>query len=293
MDGDEEKPKHPLTGETYDEKAERARLVSSDEISATSPELQQKFQNFVDQFLVPDIAHKDFSHKTVPARLFFAREVKPTSKPSNTRRVYFKRDDRLPTYNFRPAHELNFEKSQSLSGEIINFRVHSLGEEHDAPYEELDSFTISCDLNTFGDESLNIQSNINSKVLRVSYWQGGKLDVIEFNSDLRKHHSDDVDLTAEIFEAVKAKKSKEVVQARGADFEVTYNEESDAVEIRRILKGKQTDFMSIPMQVDLKQTQVKVLSGQLIDNPVGADLSEDDQWMALTLNDLGINWQRS
>ncbi len=276
MDQGEEKPKHPITGEPYDEEAERARLSPIDQIS--NAEVQAKFKDFIGE------SFRDNPDK----RKINANKLLEVKKHGNrVMRIYYSYNPQITTFLEKAKVELLEHEKEGKILEIIKY-----GEDR-AEYTHLRFNQVFWTIDegaTVFDSGLEVNTSYMRNKFEIKYDQNGKIIQLRFYEKGRTHPTSNINIHA------LEKTGKFTISVVG--------KERDHWEIddlgERIIYTREIDEqlqqrLTVPIKINKDQLLERICPPALIENPYEAKSDLDDKWLSQDLlkDVVGINWQRS
>ncbi len=275
MDQNEEKPKHPITGEPYDEEVERAKLIPVDQIK--DAEVQAKFKDFIRESLRDNPEKRKINAKKL---------LEITSRATWVFRSYFSYVPNRDTFQERAS--INFTETEGNYNltELIKY-----GEDRgDSTHLVFDQVKILED----GErkvvwEGLQISLSNQGNYIEINYDDNGQ--IIKFNLIPQGvyHRSTNIDIPD-----LKNKK-RIIVTEESFDYEWEYNEVNSTIVYKRIKGSRLLDNMFVPTKIDKEQVISDLCPRELIKNPYEASSDLDNKWLDKDIlkDAFGIDWQRS
>lgn len=283
MDQGEEKPRHPLTGEPYDEEEERSRLQVIENGKFPSTEIQVKFAEFISTI------YKGRGERRVSPQKLFTAYLYKQEWGDHFLRFYYDRND-SDQRGFTCRKMLDFyKKNEEIN--YISIRLH--GETQNVPYEELDKSTLDF-INDNADETLKVGLTIKSRKLVLDFDNKGELRGINFNSDMKSHSDPDIVLfmTKEYIDLIKKTNKSFKQKIRYSNVKLNFDHDTNSIIFERSEDGEIKDTVNIPIEIDLTKIEDMLLTESLKKDPLTADTDEDIQWQDFNFGKLGIEWQR-
>lgn len=297
MDGDEEKPKHPLTGEPYDEETERKRLAPVEE--SPSQLAIHAFEKFIvesrSEISVP------YELRVEPQELFFAlsldfeqyspawQEVNRTYMPKVNSNEFNDSDEQYrislqTTDNTIQAVRLSL-RGENLD-DLLRAKAESLsiafGSEEERAREPKDFKNVSIEC-TSGDTTIYVTYHegvithfgLNTK-------DGGGFDIVQENNNQN----------VPTFNKLSKKKILKKTN-RSVSFLATEEKIDDIVQIRvqRSKHGQIKEELIIPSQISTEAVFWDVVPKALLDNFYDAPTNLDI-WKNTNLATFNIRWNR-
>ncbi len=275
MDQGEEKPKHPLTGESYDEETERARLTPIDKLK--DAEIQAKFKDFIKESLRDNPEKRKINAKKL---------LEISSQRGWAFRSYFSYVPNTDTFQERAS--INFTETEGNYNltELIKY-----GEDRgDSTHLVFDQVKILED----GErkvvwEGVRISLDNNHNSIELNYDENGNIIKFNLNPQHTYHPLTNIDIAE-----LKNKKHIKIDEGN-TNYEWEINEADKIITFKRIKDGRLCDSMSIPTKIDKEQVINDLCPHELIENPYEANSDCDNKWLDKDIlkDTFGIDWQRS
>jgi hypothetical protein len=282
MDQGEEKQKHPLTGEPFDEETERQRLIPlGPKKELVTPEMQRAFA----EDYLPRVTRGLDTLRVVEDKLFYSGEYRRHDSV-NYHRCYV-----IPRHNDFSDHAMI---EMLINQKIEHLTVLLLGEQVDIEYSEKDRFRIEYEPE--GEtEVLSISGVINKRRIYAAYNNNGNLEDFYMNSATHLHEDPDFTLDHDqIYTNVDKirKLGKILFTARGYVYELGFDEENDNLTLKRKEDEELKDSISIPLKLNIEDVINTLVSREIFNDPVQADLKYDESWKNANFETFGVKWHR-
>lgn len=270
MDQGEEKPKHPITGEPYDEEEERNRLHPIEVSETTSKEVQNAFINYCKNTGSGLDPKED---KAYPERLLLVHN-------SGLKvREYYSLYRPGKTYDFLRIAELRIRLDNSDKFDSIELEQYDENGDHQGFF--------------YDDVDTSIYFVKENDALDVVYHKEGDLTRIAFTVYNQELEEDDDEASLKIeSEALLelARLGKMSLERKSHSYTLA------TVKGKIILThkhGNRKDECVIPVKISTEETINKLFNPITLKDPVNAPTDLDDSWKSANLSKIsGIEWER-
>lgn len=291
MDQGEENPKHPLTGEPYDEEVERAKLIPLDKGDKPSKEIQTAFKNFVEEYIGRNNFKGEF--RIIPEKLFVSEELPKQEWQSLFFRSYYQNPLNRSFDGLDQRAKLILSRSKNgyfakieKTGEHRKFSEQQ-PQEIDIQFSDRDRFE---DTGNFGGFSkVLIHRKQNGRELSVYYNKDGRLVQIgekvgqNKREIIENHFWWDRDKLNDLLNGKK-------FSTRKGEFKASKDKESREVTLTRSINGEVQDRIIIPLEVNLDEIFEQMFPKPLLEDGLNAETNLDEEWMSADLKNFGISW---
>lgn len=274
----------PFNQESFDEAAERARLVPVDPPGIPNQEMQLKFYQYLENervhdYTVPVIVRGE------PRKLFaswYSDGIQYTPVMHTSQRQYYRKpiDDDFSKDDLLASAVVNIQNQTVVSASITKNGEHI--DQYADEEEHLFVFFQNFNKDDEGVDSLVSAFKIQGRTLYLGYTQGTLIRVIltlpdsEFEFELEGSEKDDADNFS----------------ARADENTVASRRKNGKYHVTRITKGVLEDTIIIPGTINVSAIFEELFPKEYVKDIFEAEPDEDYRWKNVTHKTFGVDWDR-